>query len=281
MDASTAGEPLDFPQDSTESAGRQEDAVTLPAFVQACGHGARRRRLLLLVLTLTLAAGWTDALSYLAVGHVFASIMSGNVLFVGLSIAQRNTALLTRAVVALLLFLGGIILGSRSLQMLPTQQTVGRWRRAFACYLLGEEVILLAFALVWLLAGHLARHPVEQVVLLGMAAFGMGLQGALLGAFNILDVSTVALTATELLLGIQLAQWITGRPAHHRLGTSGPFLGALILSYVVAAFIVALTVPWIGAAFMPSLLLLGAVMVLAMPERQKRFDSFGRDTPAA
>jgi hypothetical protein len=36
------------------------------------------------------------------------------------------------------------------------------------------------------------------------------LESALLGAFNILDVSTVALTGTEPLLGIRMAQWITG-----------------------------------------------------------------------
>ena len=105
MDASTAGELPDFQQDSTQSAGRDaarpQETVTLAMFVAAAGRDALRTRLLVLLLTLTLAAGWTDALSYLAVGRVFASIMSGNILFVGFSIAQGKTSLLTHAGVAL------------------------------------------------------------------------------------------------------------------------------------------------------------------------------------
>ena len=106
----------------------------------------------------------------------------------------------------------------------------------------------------------------------------MGLQGALVGAFNILDINTAALTGTELLLGIRLAQWITGRPAYQPVGTSGPFLVVLILIYMAGAFVVALTVPWIGVAFMPCVLVVGAVMVLALPEQWKLFGSVVRDT---
>jgi uncharacterized membrane protein YoaK (UPF0700 family) len=168
-----------------------------------------------------------------------------------------------------LLFLVGVIVGSRSLQMLPLHQSMGRWRRTFAGYLLVEGVVLLAFAIVWSLVGNLSQHPVVQVVLLGIAAFGMGLQGALVGAFNILDINTAALTGTELLLGIRLAQWITGRPAYQPVGTGGPFLVVLILIYLAGAFLVALTVPRIGVAFMPCVLVVGAVLVLAMPERRK------------
>ena len=273
MDASTAGEPPDIQQDSTQHACRDamrtEDTVTLAMFVAACRRGALRTRLLLLLLILTLAAGWTDAVCYFSVGGVWASIMSGNILFVGLSIVTRNTGLLTRAGVALLLFLVGVIVGSRSLQMLPMHQSVGRWRRTFAYYLLVEGVVLLAFALVWSLVGNLAQHPAVQVILLGIGAFGMGLQGALVGAFNILDINTAALTGTELLLGIRLAQWITGRTASQPVGTGGPFLVVLILIYMAGAFLVALTVPRIGVAFMPCVLVVGAVLVLALPERRK------------
>jgi uncharacterized membrane protein YoaK (UPF0700 family) len=278
MDASTAGEPPDFQQDRTQRSGRDaarsEETVTLAMFVAACRRGALHTHLLLLLLILTLAAGWTDAVCYFSVGGVWASIMSGNILFVGLSIVTRNTALLTRAGVALLLFLVGVIVGSRSLQMLPMHQSMGHWRRTFACYLLVEGVVLLAFAIVWSLVGNLAQHPAVQVVLLGIAAFGMGLQGALVGAFNILDINTAALTGTELLLGIRLAQWILGRPANQPAETKGPFLVALILIYMAGAFAVALTVPRIGvAAFMPCVLVVGAVLVLAMPERRNLFGS--------
>ena len=272
MDASTSGESPDVPQDSARRADAdtegQVGAVTMATFVAALCRSTFRTRLLLL-LTLTLAAGWTDALSYLAVGRVFASFMTGNILFIGISIAQGNLALLLRAGVTVVLFLVGLTLGSRYLQTLPIRQPVASWRSTFARYLLGEGLILLAFALVWSLAGDLAQHPAVQVVLLGIAAFGMGLQGALLGAFNILNVNTVALTGTELLLGVRLAQRIGRQSADQPggAGTNALFLVALMLAYALAALVVALAVPWIGTEFIPCLLVAGAVVVLLTPEQ--------------
>jgi uncharacterized membrane protein YoaK (UPF0700 family) len=241
MDAPISGESPDFLQDSArradaDSEGR-EGAVTLTTFIGAPSQRALRTCLLVL---LTLAAGWTDALCCLAVGRVFASFMTGNILFVGLSIAQGNTALLVRACAAILLFLVSITLGSLYLQTLPARQPVGSWRSTLAQYLLGEWLILLAFALVWSLTGNLAQHPAVQVVLLGIAAFGMGLRGALFGAFNILDVNTVAMTGTELLLGVRLAQRIGKQSVDRPAGTSAPFLVVLMLSYTLAALVLAL-----------------------------------------
>jgi uncharacterized membrane protein YoaK (UPF0700 family) len=285
MDASASGESPDFLQDSarradTDREGR-EGAVTVATFVAALGHSTLRTRLLLLLLTLTLAAGWTDALSYLVIGRVWASFMTGNILFVGISIAQGNPALLLREGVAIVLFLVSLTLGSRYLQTLPARQSVASWRSTFARYLLGEGLILLAFALVWSLTGNLAQHPAVQVVLLGIAAFGMGLQGALLGAFNILDVNTVALTGTDLLLGIRLAQRIGRQSVDEPGGTSAPFLVALLLAYALAAFVVAFVValaaPWVGMAFVPCLLVAGAAAALALPARRKVTGSVVRD----
>jgi uncharacterized membrane protein YoaK (UPF0700 family) len=254
--------------DAARHAEEHEHEVTLPAFVVAPSQRVLRAGLLVL---LTLAAGWTDALCYLAVGRVFASFMTGNILFIGISIAQGNIALLVRACTALLLFLVSITLGTLYLQELPALQRAGIWRSTLAWYLLGEGLILLAFALVWLLAGNLVQQLAVQVVLLGIAAFGMGLQAALLGAFNILDVNTVALTGTELLLGIRLAQRIGRQSVDHPDVTGAPFLVTWMLSYTLAALAVALTlaVPWIGAAFIPFLLVMGATLVvLVTPEQE-------------
>ena len=273
MTSPSAGESPDFLQDGTRRAADadsegQEGAMTLPAFIVAPSQRALRAGLLVL---LTLAAGWMDALCYLAVGRVFASFMTGNILFIGISIAQGNTALLVRACTALLLFLVSITLGTLYLQALPALQGAGIWRSTLARYLLGEGLILLAFALVWLLAGNRVQQLAVQVVLLGIAAFGMGLQAALLGAFNILDVNTVALTGTELLLGIRLAQRIGRQSVDHPDVTGVPFLVTWMLSYTLAALTVALAVPWTGTAFIPCLLVAAAVVVvLVTPTRGER-----------
>lgn len=251
---------------------RHEDEVTLQAFVTAMPQGPLRTRL---VLLLTLAAGWIDTLCYLdlgtAAGRVFASFMTGNILFVGISLAQRNMALLLRAGLAILVFLASVTLGSLYLGRLPGRQPLRGWQRTLARYLLGEGLVLLAFGLLWQLMGNPAQHPAIQVALIGIAAFGMGLQEALVGAFNLPNVVSVALTGTELLLGMRLAQGIGRQAADRRGGTSAPFLTALLLCYTLAALVVVLATPWIGAPFIPLLLVLVAVLVvLAPPEGETR-----------
>jgi hypothetical protein len=142
-----------------------------------------------------------------------------------------------------------------------------RWRATLARHLLVEALILLAFARLWALSGDLVQHPERQLVLLGVAAVGMGWQGALVAACDIPKVVSVALTGTELLLGIRLAQRI-GRHAADRTGrTSAPILLTLMLTYTLAAFIVALAQPWIGVAFVPCLLVVGAVVLVWPKER--------------
>lgn len=252
-------------------AEKRQSAVPLATFLEAASQGVvhPRFRPLALVLLLTLAAGWMDALCYLALDRTFASIMSGNIIFVGLSIAQRSTRQLVHAVVAVLLFLVGVTLGSRYLQTLPARQPVESWRRTLARYLLVEGLILLAFALVWSFTGNFAHRATLQGVLLGVAAFSLGLQGALFGAFNILDVNTVAITGTELLLGIRLAQRMGRQPAGQPgATTSVPFLAILLLSYALAGLFVALGVLWIGTRFIPCFLVAAAVVVLLTPARR-------------
>jgi uncharacterized membrane protein YoaK (UPF0700 family) len=266
-------EASNFPQDGTRRADMDieqrevEGAVTIMAFIAAPSRRALRIGLL---LTLTLAAGWTDTLCYLGVGRVFASFVTGNLLFVGLSLAQGNTALLVRAGTAILVFLASVTLGSLYLQTRPAQQSVSSWRSTISRYLLVEGLVLLAFAILWLITGNPAQHPTMQIVLLGVAALGMGLQGALFGAVNILDVNTVALTGTELLLGMRLAQRIDGHSTDRPSGTSVPFLVTLLLSYTLAALVVALALPWIGTAFVPCILVAGAGVVILVMSRGGR-----------
>jgi uncharacterized membrane protein YoaK (UPF0700 family) len=259
------------PPHEVPQAEQEDSALPLAAYVSAASQRALRGRLPLLALLtlLSVAAGWTDALCYLALGRTFASIMSGNIIFVGLAIAQGDTSQLAHAVVAIVVFLVGITLGSRYLQTLPALRPAASWRRTLGRYLLVEGVLLLAFALVWSFTGTRAQGGTVQVVVLGVAAFSMGLQAALLGAFNILDINTVAITGTELLLGIRLAERIGGRWADRREGTSTvPFLLTLLLSYTAAGLVVALTISWIGTRFIPCLIVgLVAVLLLTAPGR--------------
>jgi uncharacterized membrane protein YoaK (UPF0700 family) len=157
-----------------------------------------------LLLLLTCTAGWIDILSYLGLGHVFSSFMTGNFIFVGMSLAQGNSELPIRAIVALLVFLAGGALGAFFLERLPQQQTRRTWLDTLIRYLL-PEWLLLGFAIGWQFTGDLGCNNGVQITLLGIAAFAMGIQGALVLALNIPGVVADALTGTVLQLGKRFA----------------------------------------------------------------------------
>ena len=184
-------------------AATEGNGITLPDLLRA-PHERGRIGLLLLLLTLT--AAWIDMLSYLSLGRVFASFMTGNFLFIGLGAAQGNSGLLIRALVAVLVFLVGVAFGSFCLAHASQQQTGPAWHHTFARYLLMEWLLLLVFAILWRVTSNLSQQAGVQILLLGLAALGMGIQGALVWAFKIPGVVADALTATLITLGQRLAQ---------------------------------------------------------------------------
>jgi uncharacterized membrane protein YoaK (UPF0700 family) len=138
-----------------------------------------------LLLLLTFNAGWTDTLCYLSLSHVFSSFMTGNFLFLGLALAQGKRGLLVRAVIAVLVYLIGVMCGSFCLGRAPQQAIWPRWLTTLFRYLLMEWMAFLVFALWREATGDLASHAGTQIILLTLAAFAMGLQGAMVQAFEI------------------------------------------------------------------------------------------------
>lgn len=65
------------------------------------------RNLTTALLALTFATGIVDAVTFLALGGVFAAMQTGNVIFLGLGIAGAPAAPVVAPLVALLAFLGG------------------------------------------------------------------------------------------------------------------------------------------------------------------------------
>src|SRR5216683_3649060 len=242
------------------------NGTTLPDLLRV---PRERGRIGLLLLLLTLNAAWIDMLSYLSLGRVFASFMTGNLLFIGLGVVQGNSALLIRALVAVLLFLVGVTFGSFCLERAPQQQTGTAWHNTFARYLLMEWLLLLVYAIIWRVTSNLSQQAGVQILLLGVAALGMGIQGSLVLAFKIPGVVADALTATLITLGQRLAQGL-GHPGpqSQERGWSGMFLALLCLIYVVSAFVVALTSAFMLTPVVPVIVVTIAIFALLFPSRQ-------------
>lgn len=230
-----------------------------------------RIRIVVLVLLLTLNAGWVDALAYLLLGHVFASFLSGNFIFIGTSLVQGKSELLIRAVLAVLGSFVGSTLGSLWLQRAQGGRTEPTWRNTHVPLLLMEAVVLLAFAVVWGVSGDVTEHGATEVVLLVLAALAMGIQGALVAAFDLPGVVANALTGTVLTLGRRLARRVEHREVASPEGKWWSlFLAVLPLLYTASAITVALTAASGLPPVVPVLLLTVAIVSLHVPLHEAR-----------
>jgi uncharacterized membrane protein YoaK (UPF0700 family) len=242
------------------------NGIALPDLLRAPHE---RGRIALLILLLTLTAAWIDMLSYLSLGRVFASFMTGNLLFIGLGVAQGNSGLLIRALVVVLVFLVGVTFGSFCLERAPQRQTEPAWHKTFARYLLIEWLLLLVYAIIWQVTSNLNQQAGVQILLLCVAALGMGIQGALVWAFKIPGVVADALTATLITLGQRLAQDLGHRgPESQEWRWSGMFLALLCLIYVASALVVALTSAFMLTSVVPVIVVTIAIFALLVPSRQ-------------
>jgi uncharacterized membrane protein YoaK (UPF0700 family) len=181
-------------------------------------HGPLPRLLLLL----TLVTGLVDAASYLALGNVFVANMTGNVIFLGFSVAGASQFPIAASLVAMAAFLAGAVAGGR------IGKRFWRHRGRFLAVAMMIEVVLVAAALV---VAIMVRGPFPegarygQVVLLAIA---MGTQNAMARRLAVPDLMTTVLTST--LTGFAAESSLAGgpnpRPLRRVAAVVAMFLGA-------------------------------------------------------
>jgi len=178
-----------------------------------------------------------------------------------------------------LVFLVGVTCGSFCLERAPQQQTGTAWHHTFARHLLLEWLLLVVYAIFWQVTSRLGQQAGVQVLLLGVAALGMGIQGALVMAFKIPGVVADALTGTLITLGQGLVQRLGHLgPASQEWRWSGMFLALLCLIYVVSASVVALTSAFMLTPVVPVIIVTIAIFALLVPSRQVTRSLPGRST---
>jgi uncharacterized membrane protein YoaK (UPF0700 family) len=247
----------------TESEGT---GITLPELARAPHES---ERIALLILLVTLNAGWTDMLAFFYMGSVFASFLTGNFLFIGLGLASGNSGLLIRALAAVLVSFVGVTLGSLWLQRAPQRRTEQSWRSTLVRTLLIEWLVFLAFAILWRVTSDLSQQGGVQILLLCLAALGMGIQGAIVWAFNLPGVVANALTGTVLTLGERIAEGIGhSGPKSQEWRWGNTFLVTLLLIYLVSAIAVVLTSPAMLKGDVPVIIVTVAIFALLFPSRR-------------
>jgi uncharacterized membrane protein YoaK (UPF0700 family) len=149
-----------------------------------------------LVALLTAAAGATNVLSLIALGGVPASIMTANLVLVGLSISRHQGTLGWHAGVALAGFVVAVFLASRLARAHDKGADVTKrsvWPRPVTVAIAAEALPLAGVAVGWGLAGG---HPAGavQLTLCAAAGFAMGIQSAAVRALGVAGLSSTFFT---------------------------------------------------------------------------------------
>lgn len=222
-----------------------------------------------LVVLLTVTTGAVDAASFLYLGHVFCSVITGTMVLLGISVGTHDPGLALNCGVALVSYIVGVVAGTplavrragRWLEGWP----VRRWHRATKHHeiwpswltvgLAVEFCLLALFSLGWELTSG-RPSGVAQRLLLAAAGVGMGIQGATVRQLG--EISTTYLTGTLTGLISALATGRTPEGLRRSLGifaalVTGAILSALITMYQPALLPIVVLAPialvvWLASA---------------------------------
>jgi len=136
-----------------------------------------------ILLAMTAVTGIVDAVSFLAMGHVFTANMTGNIVLLGFALGRAPGLSVSRSSVALIAFLAGAVAGGRMTLDSSGRRWVGR---AFLV-----EASLLAFS-----AAGAVIHPLQRYALIASTAVAMGLRNAVARKLAVPDLTTTVLTLT-------------------------------------------------------------------------------------
>lgn len=145
-----------------------------------------------LLFLLAVTTGATDATVFLRVGHVFASVITGNIVLIGIGAARFDGQLVLFAGCAL----GGYALGVLAAAPWRAQGTGDPplWPRNTSLALGAEFVLLIAFAVAWEIDGR-APAPPAQIAMVMLCATAMGVQSSAVRRMGG-QISTTYLTST-------------------------------------------------------------------------------------
>lgn len=198
---------------------------------------ATTRRHLTAILMITAVCGLVDAVCFLALGGVFAELMTGNLLLIAFSVGTGQPPgdlghyLIAMACFALGAIWGGRLLRSRS----PFTLRRGSSDRALHGFTI--EWILMVIAVALAIVLEPAGDDEASRLVVGVLAGAMGLQNALLRVHGVPDVATNVMTLT--MTGVIAdSRWAGGdnRNWRRRLGSVGTFFGAAIVGAALLRF---------------------------------------------
>ncbi|MFJ5900524.1 DUF1275 family protein [Streptomyces sp. NPDC093064] len=161
------------------------------------------------VVMLVAASGAVEAISFTALDHVFAGVMTSNLALLGMAIGRARGADVTAALLALAGFGAGAAVVAWVTHGRPG--TTMRWSRRVAFCLAGEAVLLAVGAVFWAASGGAPGSTARDVMQCG-AALAMGGQAAAMVAAGRAAAPTTYLTGTLATYIVRGLGGASGRP---------------------------------------------------------------------
>ncbi len=226
----------------------------------------------LIAIALTFVSGAMDVASFTRLGNVFSSVMTGNIVLLGLAVARGSLTLASHTVVSIAGYVTGVAAGTWVADGFKARAAKagagGDEARAsgvpaYAAWALLAELILLAgFTAGWEASG---TQPAgwAQFCVLAVAAAAMGVQSSTVRYMGLSEVSTTYLTGT--LTGLVSSLVSPGQDTPHGLRRFGVLIG-LAAGASLSGLLVA-----VGAAGVPALPLAGLVTALVLAAAPKRW----------
>ena len=200
------------------------------------------------VVVLTITTGAVNAVSFLALGKVFSSIITGNLVLLGVAVTTHSSAEAIHASLAIAGYAAGILIGAPLAARSSPQ--VGAWPASVTATLGAELVVLAGFCAGWELSDG-SPHDGGQLALLIVAAAAMGMQSAAVRRLG--HMSSTYLTSTLLAVLAGLAT----RTRPEGLGRSLGALAAIVVGALAGGMLARSAYAWLPVAV---LLPLGVVV---------------------
>ena len=216
-------------------------------------------------MVLALTSGAIDAVTFVRLGNVFSSVITGNLALLGLALGEHHGALAVNSGLALAAYAAGVLAGGALAGPLAGGQPA--WPRRTTVTMAAELILLAGFSAGWLAAGG---HPsgAARLILLGLSAAAMGMQSAAVRLLG--HMSSTYLTST--LIGIFQSLAVRRVPGDWKRSTG-------VLTAFVAGAALGVAGAVTSAALVPVAVLLPLAVVVLCAARSAALRP-PRDDPA-
>jgi uncharacterized membrane protein YoaK (UPF0700 family) len=210
-----------------------------------------------LVVALAVTSGAVDATAFLALGKVFASVMTGNLVLLGVAAGDHSASQAIHGAVAIAACCAGVAIGAPIAARAGQREQV--WPRAVTQTLLAELCLLAAFTVGWELSPR-PRGSGAQLALLVLLSAAMGMQSAAVRRLG--HMSSTYLTST--LIGVISALATRAKP--EGLARSVTALTAIAFGALAGGLVVRYAPAWLPIAVLAPFVLVTVIAATALGE---------------